>query len=57
MKVKDYKNGYCIVVKAYWDRYGKNAYVDRFTTDYEEAEYICSSLSRADNMTFIIVEV
>ena len=57
MKVKDYKNGYCIVALKYWNRYEENAYVDRFTKDEEEAERIRNSLERADGIPFIIVEV
>jgi len=57
MRVKNYFNGFCVVVKRYWDKYGRDAFVDYFTRDEDDAEQVLSSLSRADGIDFVIVEV
>ena len=56
-RVKDYRNGYCIVALRHWQQYEENAFVEFFTKDEDEAMRVRSSYERADNMCFIIVEV
>ena len=57
MKVKHYAYGFCVVAKKNWDNYEEDAFVEWFTRDEDEAERVRASLSRADQMDFIIVEV
>ena len=57
MKVKDYKNGYCLVVASHYYKYEKEAYVTRFYQNLEEAEREIVSFERCDGVEYVIVEV
>ena len=55
MRVKDTDN-YCIVKRGYWERYGKNAFVERVCYSEEEARYVKNSLERCDGIDFVIIK-
>jgi len=57
MRVKEFKSGYLVILKDWWCRYGKNAFVDRACATMEEAEYVRESLKKNDRKEFIIYEV
>ena len=56
MRVKDCKSGYLVILKLWWCKYGKNAFVDRVCGTMEEAEYVKASLEKNDRKEFIIYE-
>lgn len=55
IKVWQVRQGYAIVVKRYWQQYGKNAFVDATESSIEAARYHRGSLERNDKMEFVIV--
>lgn len=57
MKVRNFKNGFCLVVAKYWYNYKNNAYVTRFYESLEEAEREIVSFERCDGIEYVIVEV
>lgn len=56
IKVWQVRQGYAIVVKRYWQQYGKNAFVDATESSIEAARYHRSSLERNDKMDFVIID-
>lgn len=56
IKVWQVRQGYAIVVKRYWQQYGKNAFVDATESSIEAARYHRGSLERNDKMEFVIVD-
>jgi hypothetical protein len=59
LRLRDLKgeSGYAIVVTSYFDRYGKNAFVNNVISDLEEAIYIHRSLERADRISYTIIDI
>lgn len=56
IKVWQVRQGYAIVVKRYWQQYGKNAFVDATESSIEAARYHRGSLERNDKMDFVIID-
>lgn len=56
IKVWQVHQGYAIVVKRYWQQYGKNAFVDATESSIEAARYHRGSLERNDKMDFVIID-
>lgn len=56
IKVWQVRQGYAIVVKRYWQQYGKNAFVDATESSIEAARYHRGSLERNDKMEFVIID-
>lgn len=56
VKVWQVRQGYAIVVKRYWQQYGKNAFVDATESSIEAARYHRGSLERNDKMDFVIID-
>lgn len=56
IKVWQVRQGYAIVVKRYWQQYGKNAFVDAIESSIEAARYHRGSLERNDKMDFVIID-
>lgn len=56
IKVWQVRQGYAIVVKRYWQQYGKNAFVDATESSIEAARYHRGSLERNDKMNFVIID-
>lgn len=56
IKVWQVRQGYAIVVKRYWQQYGKNAFVDATESSIETARYHRGSLERNDKMDFVIID-
>lgn len=59
LRLRDLKgeSGYAIVVTNYFNRYGKNAFVNNVISDLEEAIYIHRSLERADRISYTIIDI
>lgn len=56
IKVWQVRQGYAIVVKRYWQQYGKNAFVNATESSIEAARYHRGSLERNDKMDFVIID-
>lgn len=56
IKVWQVRQGYAIVVKRYWQQYGKNAFVDATESSIDAARYHRGSLERNDKMDFVIID-
>lgn len=56
IKVWQVRQGYAIVVKRYWQQYGKNAFVDATESSIEAARYHRGSLECNDKMDFVIID-
>ena len=59
LRLRDLKgeSGYAIVVTRYFNRYGKNAFVNNVISDLEEAIYIHRSLERSDRISYTIIDI
>ena len=55
IKVWQVRQGYAIVVKRYWQQYGRNAFVDATESSLDAARYHRGSLERNDKMAFVII--
>ena len=55
MRVRDV-DGYAIVKESYWNRYGRNAFVERVCGSLEQANYERDSLERCDRISFIVIK-
>lgn len=56
IKVWQVRQGYAIVVKRYWQQYGRNAFVDATESNIDDARYRRGSLERNDKMAFVIID-
>ena len=56
IKVWQVRQGYAIVVKRYWQQYGRNAFVDATESSIDAARYRRGSLERNDKMAFVIID-
>lgn len=55
IKVWQVRQGYAIVVKRYWQQYGRNAFVDATESSIDAARYHRGSLEHNDKMAFVII--
>lgn len=55
-RVYQCKSGYVIVLKRYYDRYKKYAYIERRADDLDEARNARQSLESSDRLEYVIVD-
>ena len=55
-KLKDFRDGYAIVLYKNYNRYLRNTIVERIIADRDEARYNAESLSRCDGINYSVYD-
>ena len=55
-KIRNYDEGYAIVIYNSFKKYDRNTFVYRYLKDLDDAKYEANSLSKCDGITYAVYD-